>query len=165
MELNTQDHVQVADPLESIEQAVIAEQFPYERDELELHLAAPGAWRDHQIWFAYRPELDVIHLCASLELKAPDNRYRDVCELVTRLNERLWMGHFDLWSDDGSIVFRHALTLTEAAGVTPAQAGALIEAAKEAGERLYPAFHYLLWSGKSAAEAVSAAMFDTVGEA
>lgn len=165
MELNTQEHVSIADPLESIEQAVIAEQFPYERDELELHLAAPGAWRDHQIWFAYRPELDVIHVCSSLELKAPDNRYRDVCELVTRLNERLWMGHFDLWSDDGSIVFRHALTLTEAAGVTPAQAGALIAAAKEAGERLYPAFHYLLWSGKSASEAVSAAMFDTVGEA
>jgi hypothetical protein len=165
MELNTQEHVSVADPLESIEQAVIAEQFPYERDELELHLAAPGAWRDHQIWFAYRPELDVIHVCSSLELKAPDTRYREVCELVTRLNERLWMGHFDLWSDDGSIVFRHALTLTEAAGVTPAQAGALIAAAKEAGERLYPAFHYLLWSGKSAAEAVSAAMFDTVGEA
>ncbi|MFP4519564.1 MAG: YbjN domain-containing protein [Oceanicaulis sp.] len=165
MELSTHEHVSAADPLETIEQAVIAEQYPYERDELELHLAAPGDWRDHQIWFAYRPELDVIHVCASLELKAPDGRYKDVCELVTRLNERLWMGHFDLWSDDGSIIFRHAFTLPEAGGVSPAQAAALIAAAKEAGERLYPAFHYLMWSGKSAAEAVSAAMFDTVGEA
>jgi hypothetical protein len=165
MELSTQDHVPAADPLETIEQAVIADQYPYERDELELHLAAPGAWRDHQIWFAFRPELGAIHVCASLELKAPDGRYKEVCELVTRLNERLWMGHFDLWSDDGSIIFRHALTLPETDGVSPGQAAALIEAAKEAGERLYPAFHYLMWSGKSAAEAVSAAMFDTVGEA
>ncbi|MCR9130174.1 MAG: YbjN domain-containing protein [Alphaproteobacteria bacterium] len=165
MELETQEYQSVFDPLESIEQAVIAEQFPYERDELELHLAAPGAWRDHQIWFAYRPELDVIHVCASLELKAPDNRFREVCELVSRLNERLWIGHFDVWSDDNSIVFRHALTLPEAEAVSPAQAAVLIAAAKEAGERLYPAFQYLMWSGKSAAEAVAAAMFDTAGEA
>lgn len=165
MELETQDVQVTFDPLESIEQAVIAEQFPYERDETELHLAAPGSWRDHQIWFAYRPDLDVVHVCASLELKAPDNRFREVCELVTRLNERLWIGHFDIWTDDNSIVFRHAMTLAEAENVSPGQAAALIAAAKEAGERLYPAFHYLLWSGKSAAEAVSAAMFDTAGEA
>lgn len=165
MDLVTHELSTVIDPLESVEQAVIAEQFPYERDELELHIAVPGAWRDHQIWFAYRPELDVVHICASLELKAPDNRLREVCELVARLNERLWLGHFDVWSDDGSIVFRHAVSLPEAEGVSVAQAASLIAAAKEAGERLYPAFHYLLWSGKSPAEAVSAAMFDTVGEA
>lgn len=165
MELETQTQETVFDPLETIEQAVIAEQLPYERDELELHLAAPGAWRDHQIWFAYRPDLDVIHVCASLELKAPDNRYRETCELVARLNERLWIGHFDIWTDDNSIVFRHALTLPEAESVSPAQASVLIASAKEAGERLYPAFQYLMWSGKSAAEAVAAAMFDTAGEA
>lgn len=165
MELETQEHSSGFDPLECVEQAVIAEQLPYERDELELHMAAPGAWRDHQIWFAYRPELDVVHLCASLELKAPENRFRDTCELVARLNERLWIGHFDIWTDDNSIVFRHALTLPEAESLTQAQASVLIAAAKEAGERLYPAFHYLMWSGKSAADAVSAAMFDTAGEA
>ena len=165
MDLNTHEVSDVFDPLESIEQAVIAEQYPYERDELELHLAAPGSWRDHQIWFAYRPELDVIHVCSSLELKVPDNRYREVCELVARLNERLWLGHFDIWTDDQSIVFRHALTLPEAESISVAQAAAMVAAAKEAGERLYPAFHYLLWSGKSPAEAVSASMFDTAGEA
>jgi len=165
MDLMTQETSGSMDPLESVEQAVLAEQYAYERDELELHMAVPGAWRDHQIWFAYRPELDVIHVCASLELKAPAHRLREVCELVARLNERLWLGHFDIWSDDGSIVFRHALTLPEAEGVSVAQAAALIVAAKEAGERLYPAFHYLLWSGKSPVDAVSAAMFDTAGEA
>lgn len=165
MDLNTQEHLPVMDPLESIEQAVIAEQFAYERDELELHMAVPGAWRDHQIWFAYRPDIDVIHVCGSLDVKAPEARYKDVCELLTRLNERLWIGHFDLWSDDGSVIFRHALSLPNAEAVSVAQASALIQAAKDAGERLFPALNYLLWSGKSPAEAVSAAMFDTAGEA
>jgi len=165
MDLNTQETIVVMDPLESIEQAVLAAQYPYERDELELHMAVPGSWRDHQIWFAYRPDLDVIHVCGALDLKAPDSRYKDVCELVARLNERLWLGHFEIWHDDNSVVFRHAITMPEAEGISVAQAAAMIEAAKEAGERLYPAFHYLLWSGKTALEAVAAAMFDTAGEA
>ena len=32
-------------------------------------------------------------------------------------------------------------------------------------ERYYPAFQFVVWAGKSAPEAMSAAMFDTEGEA
>jgi hypothetical protein len=165
MELQQEQPEPVLDPLEAIEHAVLAEQFPYERDDLELHMAVPGEWRDHQIWFAYRPDLDVIHVCASLELKAPENRMKDVYELIARINERLWIGHFDLWNDDGAIVFRHALSVPNAEAVTPGQAASLIAAARDAGERLYPAFQFVMWSGKSPAEAVAAAMFETAGEA
>jgi len=35
----------------------------------------------------------------------------------------------------------------------------------QACERYYPAFQFVVWAGKSAAEAMSAAMFDTEGEA
>jgi len=155
----------VLDPLESIEQAVIAEQYVYERDDTEIHLAVPGEWRDHQVWFAYRPELDAMHVCASLDVKAAPNRFREACELAARLNERLWLGHFDVWSEDGSIVWRHAMHFPGGEHLSPAQAASLIGAAREAGERLYPAFQYLMWGGKSVEESVEAAMFVTAGEA
>lgn len=165
MELNQDTLTYEADPLECVEQAVIAEQYAYERDDTELHIAVPGNWRDHQIWFAWRPELEAMHVCGSLELKVPDKRFREACELVNRLNERLYLGHFEVWSEDGSVIFRHALALPAGEGLSPAAAAGLIGAAKEAGERLYPAFQYLIWGGKSVSEAVSAAMFDTAGEA
>ena len=165
MYLETEETVETFDPLEAVEQAVIAEQHPYERDDMELHLAVPGEWRDHQIGFAWRPEINVMHVCASLELKAPDGRYRDVCELVARITERRWLGHCDVGAEDGSIIFRHAVTTPGGEGLSAPQAAGLIAAAKEAGERIYPAFNYLMWSGKSVEESVSAAMFDTVGEA
>ena len=38
-------------------------------------------------------------------------------------------------------------------------------AARDAGERFYPAFHFLVWGGKGVEEAVAAAMFETAGEA
>ena len=40
-----------------------------------------------------------------------------------------------------------------------------VQAAREAGDRFYPAFQYLVWGGKSVEEAAQAAMFETAGEA
>lgn len=166
MELAPEFTATIIDPLDSVEQAVIAEQLPYERDDAgELHMSAPGAWRDHQIWFAWRPELEAIHICSSLDLKTPANRFREVCELVSRLNEKLWFGHFDVWAEDGGILYRHAIPLPHGESLSPGQAAALIQAAREAGDRFYPAFQYLVWGGKTVEEAAQAAMFETAGEA
>ena len=46
-----------------------------------------------------------------------------------------------------------------------AQCEAMLVGAIHACERYYPAFQFVVWAGKSAAEAMSAAMFDTEGEA
>ncbi|MEE2567428.1 YbjN domain-containing protein [Hyphobacterium marinum] len=166
MELASEYTTLVSDPLDAVEQAVIAEQLPYERDDGgELHLSAPGAWRDHQIWFAWRPELDAIHICASLELKTPANRYREVCELAARLNEKLWFGHFDVWAEDGGVMYRHSVPVPAGETLSPNQATLMLGAAREAGERFYPAFQFLIWGGKSVEEAAQAAMFETAGEA
>ena len=46
-----------------------------------------------------------------------------------------------------------------------AQCETMLAAALHACERYYPAFQFVVWAGKTAAEAMSAAMFDTEGEA
>lgn len=154
------------DPLDIVEQVVIAEQFAYERsDDGELHVSTPGAWQEHHIWFAWSPSVETLHVCLGADVKAPAQRRADVCDLIARLNERLWLGHFDIWADDGAIVYRHALVLPTGARLEAGQVAAMLAAAVEAGERFYPAFNFLMWAGKSPDEAVSAALFETVGEA
>jgi hypothetical protein len=41
----------------------------------------------------------------------------------------------------------------------------MMAGAIHACERYYPALQFVIWAGKSAAEAMTAAMFDTEGEA
>jgi len=41
----------------------------------------------------------------------------------------------------------------------------MLAAAIHACERYFPSFQFVVWAGKSTAEALEAAMFDTVGEA
>lgn len=154
------------DPLDVVEQVVASEQYAYERsDDGEIHFAVRGSWQDHSVWFAWSPGIETLHICLGVEAKVPTERRREVAELLTLLNERLWLGHFDVWSDDAAIVYRNALPLPGEIAPAPGQVAAMIAAAIEAGERFYPAYNFLIWGGRGPADAVAAALFETAGEA
>ena len=154
------------DPLDSLEAVAGLLEIESERvDEAELHIAVPGAWREAGVWFTWRPELSTIQMGAPLDIKVPDNRVAEAARLITLVNERLWIGHFDLWSDEKSIVYRNAVVLPEAGAIDNVQAQCLISGASEAIDRFFPAFNYLVWGGKSPEEALEASMFETAGNA
>lgn len=154
------------DPLEALEAVADELALSVERvDAEELHVAIPGLWRDAGFWFTWRPELSTLQMGAPLDLKAPAGRLNDMARLVAMVNERLWIGHFDLWSDDSSIVFRNAAVLPADGRLDTGQAEILIKGAREAIDRFLPAFNYLIWGGKSPQEALEASMFETAGNA
>ena len=142
----------VSDPLESLAAVAGALEIEAERvDDAELHLAMPGAWRDAGLWFTWRPELSTVQMGAPLDIKVPEGRFNDAARLVAMVNERLWIGHFDLWSEDSTIVFRNAIILPEDGALDTVQAQCLIKGAGEAIDRFFPAFNFLIWGGKSSA--------------
>jgi hypothetical protein len=75
------------------------------------------------------------------------------------------MGHFDLWSSEGVIMFRQTLLLAGGAEPNSSQVERLLVIAIEACERYFQAFQFVVWAGKSANEALEGVMFETVGEA
>ena len=86
-------------------------------------------------------------------------------ELVGLINQRTWMGHFEVWAEDGEIVFRHSLALPMGERPTLAQAASMIDAAIEAADRYYPAFDFMVRGNKKPQEAIEACLFETVGNA
>jgi hypothetical protein len=110
-------------------------------------------------------DIEALHLACAFDLKVPELRRAEVQQLIALINEQMWVGHFDLWPQEGLVMFRHALVL--AGGVTAAgsQCATVLSMAVEASERYFPALQYVVWAGKSAREALDAAMFETSGEA
>ena len=86
-------------------------------------------------------------------------------QLIALINEQLWVGHFDLWTKDGMVMFRHALVLAGGVEAAGRQCEALLDTALDTCERYFPAFQFVVWAGKAAREALDAAMFETSGEA
>jgi hypothetical protein len=156
----------IADPLEALETVASQQSYDMERvDDAELHVSVPGVWRDSGVWFSWRAELSTLQLGAPLDLKVPSNRVCEAARLIALVNERLWVGHFDLWSDDLGLLYRNAVILPETGALERAQAQALIGAAGEAIDRFFPAFNYFIWGGKGPEEALEASMFETAGNA
>jgi hypothetical protein len=60
-----------------------------------------------------------------------------VQQLISLINEQLWVGHFDLWTADGMVMFRHALVLAGGVEASNQQCEALLTAAVDACERYF----------------------------
>ena len=154
------------DPLEVVEHVLAAENLTFDRTEDgDLAFALTGDWKDYELWFAWRPEADCLQLCLSLDLRAAKTKRPSAYELLSMINQRVWLGHFEVWTEDGEVVFRHALALPAGERPTMAQAASMIDSAVEAADRFYPAFDFLLHGAKTPDEAMAACMFETVGQA
>lgn len=153
------------DPLDVVEHVLAAENLPFDRTEDgDLAFSLAGDWKDYELWFAWRPEGDCLQLCLGMDLTVPKEQRGSAHELISQINPRVWLGHFELW-EDGEIIFRHGMALTTGEQPSLAQAAAMIDVAMEGADRFYPAFDFLVRGAKSPEEAIAACMFETVGEA
>ena len=98
-------------------------------------------------------------------LRSPPAAAPKFSALAQMINEQIWIGHFDLWSNENIIMFRHSLVLAGGAQANDAQCGTIVNEALKACENYYQAFQFVLWAGRSAREALELAMFETQGSA
>ena len=106
-----------------------------------------------------------MHFTCAFDMKVPEAKRSAICELLAVINEKLWLGHFGLWEDEGVPMFRHTSLLRGGVGLSSEQVEDLVDLAVSECERFYPAFQFVIWGGKTAQEAVAASLLETVGEA
>jgi hypothetical protein len=155
-----------ASPLDCMERLAALNDWSFERDgDDELSLAVEGRWSDYQVAITWLQAVEAMHLGCAFDLKVPERRRAEILQLISLINEQLWIGHFDLWSGENIVMFRHAMLLTGGAEPSDEQAAALISTAVEACERYFQAFQFVVWAGKTAREAIEGALLETAGEA
>ena len=153
-------------PLDTLEILVGQNEWPYERlgDE-EIVAAVTGEWCDFHMRYIWLSDKNVLQCAGQLDVRVQDKNRPHVLEVITQINERLDMGHFSVWSDDDTIMFRHSM-VPPSNGVDIVAACDLVTRTVIAEiDRYYPVFQFVIWGGKSPAEAIEAAMLETVGNA
>jgi len=155
-----------ANPLDVMEQIVAANEWAFDRrSESEMAAEAPGRWCDYGLYFNWSHEISAMHFTCAFDLKVPEKQRGVLYELLALANEKLWIGHFGLETEDGMPVFRHSVLLRGAPGASAESLEDMIDIAITECERFFPAFQFVLWGGKAPAEALEAAMLECVGEA
>ena len=153
-------------PLDVVERLASLRDWIFDRAETdEMSVTSPGRWTDYNVAFTWIEDVEALHVACAFDLKVPERQRTEVMRLIALINEQLWVGHFDLWSSDSVVMFRHALLLTGGAVPTHPQCATMMKTAVDACERYFQAFQFVLWAGKSAREALDSVLFETEGEA
>ncbi|RJY10228.1 YbjN domain-containing protein [Aurantiacibacter aquimixticola] len=131
----------------------------------EVTVEIPGSWTTYQLRGIWRREDRVLQLLCLPEIRVGEDKRRNAFELLALINEQLWLGHFDIWSQGGMLLYRHGLMLGDDGMLSLDMAQHAIESAIAECDRFYPAFQFVLWGDKGPREALDAALVDAAGEA
>jgi len=160
------DYERSEHPLDVVERLANINDWTFDRvEDDEMSISVAGMWAEYHIAFTWIEDVEAVHVACAFDLKVPERRKAELLQLVALINEQLWVGHFDLWSAQDVVMFRHALLLSGGAEPTRSQCESMLRTALEACERHYQAFQFVLWAGKSAREALESVLFETEGEA
>ena len=155
-----------AAPVEMLVQLFEARGWPCEfMSEDEISGEIQGSWANYQLRGIWRAEDHVLQLLCLPDVRIPQNKRREMFELLALVNEQLWLGHFDIWSNGSVLLYRHGMMLGDDGLLSLGQAQAVVEAAVSECDRFYPAFQFVLWGDKSPTDALDSALVDPAGEA
>jgi hypothetical protein len=145
-------------PVDVVERMATTHDWSFARaSEDEVTLVVAGKWAEYQVSFTWMSDIEALHLACAFELRVPQARRNEVIELVAKVNEQLWVGHFDVWFADGLV--------TGGIAASRLQCESALGTALDACERYFQAFQFVVWAGKSSTEALDAILFETSGEA
>ena len=160
------DREEDAAPVEMLASLCDARGWAYDFvGEDEITMEVQGSWANYQMRGIWRGEDRVLQLLCLPDIRIPDDKRAPMFEVLTLVNEQMWLGHFDVWSNGMVLLYRHAMMLGDDGLLSLGQAQAALEAAVDECDRFYPAFQFILWGDKGPSEALASALVDAAGEA
>src|SRR5215475_1898831 len=88
-------------PLEMIERVVSANDWPFDRtSDREIAVEVAGRWCDYRMFFSWRDDVEALHFTCAYDVRIPTERHPDIHGLLALINEKMWLGHFDLWTEE-----------------------------------------------------------------
>ncbi|MBF0370244.1 MAG: YbjN domain-containing protein [Magnetococcales bacterium] len=152
-------------PISMIEEYAIDQEWNSERtNENELWAEIPSQWGNQRLWAAFHEDMGFLQVNCYLNIKIPPRFVKEVAHTITLINERIWLGHFEIWGEEQSPVFRVVVPL-RGSELTVEQMEDIIAAVYQEMERFFPTFQWVIWGGKKPDDAVAATIVETEGEA
>ncbi len=125
MQLGELDFRRQSHPVDVIETVASHHDWSFERPcDDEIAVSVQGAWTDYSVSFSWMEASEALHLGCAFALKIPARRQVETMRLLSRINEQLLLGHFDIWAAEGAVMFRHAMLLSGGVQPTSQQASA-----------------------------------------
>ena len=97
------------------------------------------------IYFTWSENIRAISFTITFDLKFPQNKIIKAYELIGLINEKLWLGHFDITSKNGIPAFRHTILSNADSDFLHKKLENLVDIAIYECEKYYPSFQQVLF--------------------
>ncbi|MBJ57413.1 MAG: hypothetical protein CMP24_04145 [Rickettsiales bacterium] len=152
-------------PLDVIEDIIISNGWEFERDKNKnLHVEVGGNWCEYQLSFGYNEANNIIYISCALDIRISQQKHKEVFSLLAKINEKLTLGHFEVWLEDGWPIYRCSIPFTPNLQLCKKQIERISALTLEECDKFYPAFQFLAWGDKDANESIRNLMLETKGE-
>lgn len=155
-------------PLEMVEELCDSKEWKYTRvDNDLLTLTIPGhKGVRYELCLEWQEEFSAVLFSCCIPLEIKDEQYEGACATIQEINENLWMGHFDLSHKGVFPTYRQTLLFRMIpSGIAVDIVQDTIEIAVAECDRFYTTFQLIQAGDTRLRENLSAAIFETVGEA
>ena len=153
-------------PIDVVEEVIYSKKWTVSRaDDYELVAEIASKWCQYRFYFTWSEQIRAISLTVTFDLKFPHAKIKDAQELLALINEKLWIGHFDITSKNGIPAYRHTVLSFPEDEVLHHQLENLVDIAIYECEKFYPAFQLVLFEDNDPGKALAISTFDTIGVA
>jgi len=153
-------------PLDLIEDVVISNDWPHNRaDNDTLYVEVGGEWCDYQLTLAWSNDHKLLQYTWTYNFKIPIKKYNQLYSLLNKINLNISAGHFELWVDEGYLMYRNSLISFDYSSITPEKVEYILSSSLSDCDKYYPTFQFLLWGDKTPIQAMEASLLETQGEA
>ena len=153
-------------PIDIVEDVIYGKKWTFSRsDDYELVAEISSQWCQYRLYFTWSEQIKAISYTITFDLKFPENKIGKAHELLALINEKLWIGHFDITSMNGIPAYRHTVLSLPENDMLHHQLEDLVDIAIYECEKYYPAFQLVLFEDSNPSKALSLSTFDTIGRA
>jgi len=156
----------ILNPIDIVEEVIHGKKWSFSRsDDHELVADIASKWCQYRLYFTWSEQIRAISFTVTFDIRFPQSKYRSAHELLALINEKLWIGHFDITKKNGIPAYRHTVLSLPENEMLQHQLEDLIDIAIYECEKYYPAFQLVLFDDSLPSRALSVSTFHTIGSA
>ena len=153
-------------PIDIVEDLILSEHWESERrGEDEVVIECLGSNCKFDMFFVWEREFNCLQISCLLDLYVNEDNFSNIYELLALANEKIWIGHFCLWSSENMLSYRNAIILEEDGYAEEERLSELISLAIRECEKMYPAFQFVIKHKGTPSEAIKMAILSPIGNA
>jgi len=151
-------------PIDIVEDVIYEKKWNFSRaDDYELVADISSKWCQYRLYFTWSENVRAMSFTITFDLKFPESKLLNAYELIGLINEKLWIGHFDITSKNGIPAFRHTILYSSDNDFLHKKLENLVDIAIYECEKYYPSFQQVLFEEISAGQSLVFANFEVIG--